>query len=305
MSKRKIEAKAWLKEIGFDDAAVEEMAVKFTAAQLEKIAEGYMRQDDYSRQSNELQTAQQALIDAQTALNAEMADWATIQAQGGQATAQMQRDLEVAQAKVATLTQRVTNIATQAGLDPDKALEGIDVTTKPTTPPPPAAPAIDETKFVSRDDFNRGYGELAQAMLRVPVALLKIGREHTQLFGAPVDEQAIIDEIQTRAATRGNKKSLDPIVIWEELHNVPAKRVEVAAAERQRDIAAAEQRGREAALSEISVPGAHTPTGRHSPIFGGAERKSVLERPQPQGTVNAAAGALRSGKYRQPAAKSA
>lgn len=292
------DAKAFLKnDVGFSD----EQLIGMNAAQLNKLAESVMRQSDYDAAMNagkaELKAEQDKLAAANERLNTEMAEWATVQAQGGQVTAKMQKDLEAAQAKVATLTARVQHVATQAGLDPAKALEGLEGTVEP--PKPPTAPAFDDTKYVSRDDFRQATGELAQAMLRVPVALAKIAREHRTLFSADVDENAIITELQTRAGTRGNTKSLDPITIWEELHNVPAKRTEVAKAAHDAEIAAAEQRGRDAALSSINVPGNHTPTGRHAPVFAASEHKSALQRPQPQQGVAVAAAAFRSGKYRQ------
>lgn len=298
------EAKTFLKsDIGYTD----EQLTGLNADQLKKLAEAVMRQSDYDAAMNagkaELATAQQKLTEANDRLNAEMAEWATIRAQGGDITAKMQKDLEAAQAKVATLTARVTGIATQAGLDPAKALEGLETVVPPPNQPPQNQPP-DLSGYVKTDDFRRGYGELAQAMLRVPAALMRIAREHQQLFGTPLDESSIITEIETRAATPRNQKTLDPIAIWEEKHNVAAKRDEVAKATHDAEIAAAEARGRDAALSSINVPGGHTPSHRHAPIFGG-ERKSAIARPQPQSTTQAAAAALRSGKYRQESTKTA
>ena len=69
-------------------------------------------------------------------------------------------------------------------------------------------------------------------------------------------------------------------------------------------IAAAEARGEERARSAAALPNA-TPAGRHAPVFGSRNdqgqftpRTSALHRPQPGGTVAAAAAAIRSGKYR-------
>lgn len=293
------EAKTFLKdEIGYSDDQLAGM----NAGQLKKFAESVMRQSDYDAAMNagkaELAAEQQKLTDANTALNTEMAEWATLQSQGGQVTAKMQRDLEAAQAKVASLTARVQHVATQAGMDPAKALEGLETVTPPISPTAPAGQQPDLTGYVKAEDFRRGYGELAQAMLHVPSALMTIAHEHQTLFGSAVDTRAIVNEIQSRAGTRGNQKSLDPIAIWEEMHGVPAKRQEVAKAKYNAEISAAEQRGREAALSSAHVPGNHTPTGRHSPVLA-AERKSAVARPQPEGTVNSAAAAFRTGKYRQ------
>jgi hypothetical protein len=307
MAKTKLEAKQWLADVGFDEATITEIAAKFTPAQMEKIAEGTMRQSDYDRVMNEgkaeLARAQADLAAANDRLNTEMAEWATVQAQGGQQTAQMQRDLEKARAQVALLSTRVSTYAQQAGIDPTKALEGLEAA--PTVPPqnqPPQAP--DLTPFARAEDVQKLFGQFGQAMVTLPAELFAIATEHQELTGKPLDTREITREILARAGTKGNTKTTDPRAIWEELHKVPDLRAAKQQAKYDADIAAAEARGRESALSEGSIPGQTTPTGRHSPLFGG-ERKSALQRPQPGQTVAAAASAFRSGKYRQEIKKPA
>lgn len=287
----------WLKEdMGFSDAEVTELTPKFTGDRVAKLEGGYLRQSDYSKQMDALKTSQQQLSEANERLNTEMAEWATVQASGDKITKRMRDDLEAAQLKVTQLTSRVTRIATDAGLDPTKALEGVDVVVKPpdTTTPTP----VDLSGYVKRDDI----GGLANMALTLPAELQSIADEHFDLTGKRLDTRTIVREIQARASTRGNTKSLDPREIWETDHKIPELRATAAQKVHDDEIAAAVERGRQQAVSEYATPGA-TPQGRHAPAFRvndkGEAASSVLKRPQPGQTVNSAVAALRSGKYRQ------
>lgn len=299
MAKTKLEAKTWLKEVGFEDAQVEELAAKFTAAQLEKIAEGYMRQSDYDRQMNdgkaEIEKAQADLAAANDRFNAELADWAKVQAEGKSVTTKMQADLEKAQADVFRLTQTFRRVATEHGIDAEAALKDVNVVTEP--PKPPAAPQVDLTGYAKADQL----GQIANLALTLPAELATLAQEHHDLTGKNLDQKALVAEIQKRATTRGNTKSLEPRQVWEEMHNIPTVRAEAEQKRFDAAIKDAEERGRQRAITESALPGgAVAPgSGKHAPIFG--KRESVLGRPQPGSTVNAAVVALRQGKYRQGA----
>lgn len=300
-----LKAEEWLKEIGFTDDDVETMKATYTPERMVKIAEGYLRQTDYDRTMDEgqaaLTTAQTDLAAANTRLNTEMAEWATVQRDGKEASAKLQTDLETAQARSIELTARVTKLATDAGVDPKTILGEVEpvTTTKDTKP--------DLTGYVKVDDLdaaiNKRLGGLASGILDVPAELYQLGQEHQQLFGAPLDTRPIVAEIKKRAGTASNQESLDPRAVWEELHSVVDKREEVATATHDAEIAAAVERGRTEMASEQALPGSTTVAGRHAAIFGDKDRKSALERPQPLTTVNAAAAALTSGKYRQGSGK--
>lgn len=292
-----LDIKTWLLEEGYDDATATELAPKMAAnaAAVAKIEASIMRQSDYSREKDKLTAAQTALEAANTRLNTEMAEWATVQAEGGQMTAKMQRDIEAAQAKVASLTARVTNIATQAGMDPAKALEGLEVVPQ-QQPQQPSATTFDEAKL--RAELGQQYAGLTELSVTLPAALFNIATEHQQLFGKSLDAEAISREVLTRARTRGNQKSVNPREVWEELHNVSAKREEVSKAKYDADLKAAEERGFARGRSE-ELPGQPMPGQSHSPLFGG-ERKSALQRPQPGGSVARASAAFRAGTYRTP-----
>jgi hypothetical protein len=282
----------WLKEdMAFSDAEIAELAPKLTP-KADALEKGYLRQSDYSKNMDALKKSQTDLSAANDRLTAEMAEWATVQAKNEPITKKMRDDLDAAQLKVTQLTSRVERIATDAGLDPAKALEGIDqVVVKKDEPPP-----VDLSDYVKRGDLTG----LASMSLNLPAELQSIADEHHELTGKRLDTRTIVRELQTRAGTKGNTKTLDPREIWEEQHKIPELRATRDKKVHDDEIAAAENRGREAALSEIAVPGS-TPAGRHAPVFQNREnkpRESVLKRPQPGTTVNAAVGALRSGKYR-------
>ena len=290
------EARTLLKsDVGFSD----EQLAAVTDAQAQKIAEGHMRQADYDRAMNEgksdLDKAQADLRAANDRLNAEIAEWGQVRAGTKASTDKMQADYDKAQQDVLRLQQIVRRVASTAGLDPDKALaDAGDIKIDP-----PKAPNLDG--YVKADDLdsriNQQLGALASGMLDLTPELMQLGFEHQSLFGAPLDPRTVVAELKTRASTKGNQKSLNPREIWEELHGVPAKREETAKAKYDADLAAAREDGRRAALSEQAIPGGSTAPGTRAPIFG-AERKSALQRPQPQQVVRDAAAAFRSGKYR-------
>ena len=76
----------WLKEdMGFSDEQVAVASPLFTA-KADVLEKGYLRQADYSRQMNELNAKikvdSDALATAQTNLDAQIAEWATLQAGG-------------------------------------------------------------------------------------------------------------------------------------------------------------------------------------------------------------------------------
>jgi len=276
----------------------DEQISAYSAGQLHAIGEGYMRQSDYDAAMNtgkaELAKAQTDLETANQRVLAEMAEWAEIKRKDGVVTQKMRDDLDAAQARVLALQQRVTRIATDAGLDPAKALEGIDQT--PPPPPKPAAP--DLTGVVKTEEFNQQFGTLANMALTLPAELDALRDEHQELFGKRLDTRTVIKELQTRANTRGNQKTLDPRAIWEELNGVAARREAVTAENQAKRDAQMREEGRVAALSEATVPGSVTSPGRHSVVFGEKARESALKRPQPGQTTNAAAAAFRTGKYR-------
>src|SRR5262245_35290473 len=205
------DTKAFLTEAGFTEAEIAELGPKFTDTHSKKLEGMVLRQPDYSRQMNELGKAKTDLNAANERLTAEIAEWASQQAKTGETSAKQQKALADAEQKALKAEQALRSLATQAGLDPEQVLAGIT----PVAPPKaPEAQQPDLSGYVKTTDL----GQTLRSMMHLPAVLMTLANEHQQLFGAPLDTQAVIAELETRAATRGNTKSLDPKTIWEELH---------------------------------------------------------------------------------------
>jgi hypothetical protein len=309
MPKTKLEIKKWLMEdMGFSEQGItDQKLVEAFTPRLDKLEGAVMRQQDYDRVMNEhkvaIKTQQDELQAAQTRLDAEVAEWATVQANNGKITEKMRTDFEAAQADVLKLQQVLQRTATATGLNYDDLVKGIEVKTPVAAPPPVAA--VDTSKFVSVDQ----YQALSRMALQVPAQLDRIQREHFELTGEYINPEELTAEVMTRAGDKHNKKSLELRDIWEEKYSIPEKRTAKAKEAHDAEISAAEQRGREAAMSEASLPGGAPPgVGHHSPVFK-ATHTPALQRPQAGLPNQSAVSALRTGKYRQappagaPAAK--
>jgi hypothetical protein len=192
----------------------------------------------------------------------------------------------------------MTRLAEEAGLDPKKALEGIDQTPPPKKDEPPP---IDTSKFVGVDQLGHVSSYLFGLIAELPM----LAQEHFELTGERLDTRALRAEIEKRSKDKG--ANLDPRTLWEETYAIPQKRVEKAKKEREAEISAAEERGYKKALTESSLP-VPPSMGKNSPLLrtpDGKPRESILKRPQPEGAVHRAVAALETGKYREPQTKTA
>jgi len=291
--------KKWLVEdlgLSGDALAAVETAL---APKADVIGGGFLRQSDYSTKMNELTAAKGNYAAMEQRLNAEMAEWSQLTAaQKAEATAQ-RTALEATQAEALKLRQKLQAVATDAGLDATKILAEVTTAPATTTKEPPVTQPFDTSKFVGVDQLQ-AVGAMA---LSLPAELLAIAEDHKDLFGARMDPRAIITELQARANTKGNQKSLDPRVIWEELHGVPAKRAEVETQRFNTAIAEAEARGAATARSEAALP-IGGPAGKHAVVFQHAKSPtgaSILQRPGAGPGHDSAVTAFTSGKYRKTA----
>ena len=118
---------ALLKDLGA--TGEEETTLRAALGKPERLSvleKNQLRQSDYSKHQNALKKSQDDLQAAQQRLDAEVVAWAEMRAKGETESAAQQEAREKAEQKVLVLTQRVQRIATDAGLDPAKALEGIE-----------------------------------------------------------------------------------------------------------------------------------------------------------------------------------
>ena len=291
----------WLKEdMKFSDAEVAEMLPRFTPERLTQLERGYVAASDrdaLTQAQTALAAKQTELTAASDRLNAELAEWASLEATDKTATQAMRDNLHKAEREVLRLNQAVTTLAEKAGVDPKTVIAEAAVVVKPEL----KVPAIDETKFVRADRFD----PLIQFTVDLPAQLLYIAQQHQELTGKALDTRPIVAEIKRRGGQKGaTAEQLDPIKVWEELHGIPALRQTRDDNTRAAEIKSAEDRGYERARTEAAVPGVH-PAGKHAVVFQQrqndgkfSQRTSVLKRPQPETSVRSAAAALASGKYR-------
>jgi len=282
------DTRAWLKDLGFNDLEIVDLEPKFhpRASDLEKHQ---LRQSDYSRFVNEYKAKNDQLAQEYKAKNdqltQEMADWASVQATTAAEQQQKQAALDALEQEKLKLTQAVTRLAEQAGVDPKTVLGGELPPPKPKDEPKPFDPA----------PVYGAIGGVTEFLLGLMGSMPAMADEHYRLTGERLDSRKIVEEVKARAA---KKEAVDPVAIWEGLYDIPAKREAARQKAHDDEIKAAEQRGREAARSEAAIPGTQAP-GIHAPIFLG-ERKSAMARPQPGRNTAQFAQALASGKYRTP-----
>ena len=131
----------WLKDLGFTETEILDLEPKFhpRAQDLEKHQ---LRQSDYSRFVNEYKAKNDQLAADYKAKNdqltQEMADWASVQATTAAEQQQKQAALDSLEQEKLRLTQAVTRLAEQAGVDPKTVLTGDPVPPKKEDPKPSA-----------------------------------------------------------------------------------------------------------------------------------------------------------------------
>ena len=280
------DTRAWLKDLGFTETEILDLEPRFVS-RADTLEKHQLRQADYSRFVNEYKTKNDTLAaDYKTKndqLTQEMADWASVQATTANEQQQKQTALDSLEQDKLKLTQAVTRLAEQAGVDPKTVLGGELPPPKPKDEPKPFDPA----------PVYGAIGGVTDFLLGMMGSMPAMAAEHYKLFNESLDTRKIVEEVKARAA---KKEAVDPVQIWETLYDIPAKREAARVKTHDDEIKAAEQRGREAARSEAAIPGTQAP-GIHAPIFHGHE--SALKRPQPGGNTAKFAQALASGKYRQ------
>jgi hypothetical protein len=107
-----------------------------------------------------------------------------------------------------------------------------DETPAPKAGEQPRAPGSPDPNAVTRADLDQFSSRQSNTIL----ALQDLNAEHFALFGAPLgNTQELVDEVN-RQRTLGNK-SFSLKQAWEAKHNVAAKRQEVAAAAKAKEVA--------------------------------------------------------------------
>lgn len=293
-----LDIKKFLGELGFTPDKVEEMAPKFESGHVSALEARYA-DPAKAKKLAELESLEQQLNDRNNQLNLELSEWATLTASEKEAAGKLRADLEASQQEVLRLNQAVTRVATQAGIDPTTVL--------PKASEAPAPKKESEMPNFNPNDYARAsdFQAISNFMLDLPSKLLRASREHHALTGEDLDTDAIVAEVRKLANQKG--ADVDPIKIWERMHDIPAKRKARDDERRTGEIRDAETRGYERARTEQALTPTATP-GKRSPVLVRRNdsgqflpRESALKRPQPETAVRSAAAAFSTGKYRQKA----
>lgn len=252
------------------------------------IGKGYLRQSDYSREMDKINTLRSELDTNNEKLNADLAEFATMTAgEQGEATKLRER-IESAETKAFQLTQKITRYAETNGLDVKEVLGDVEPAKKVDPPV-----AFDDKAL--RGELRTQIGGVASYLLDLNASIDDIADEHQRLTGQRFNRKEFIAGIKADIAA-GKTENIDPVRRWEAAHNIPTLRSEAATKQREAERAADREEGRMAGLSERALPGEGRP-GENSPVFkmGG---ESKLQRPQPSTRLQGAVSALATGRYR-------
>lgn len=290
-----LDVNAWLKEIGFTDDKIATLA-PVLGERVSEIEKAVLRQSDYSREMNRLQTLQTQLDTNNEKLNADLAEFASMTTDEQKHAKELRDAIEVAEDKAFKLTQKITRYATENGIDPKTVLGDVD----PAKPPAAKEPAAFDPGPL-REQINQSIGGVASYMLDLQAELPSIAAEHKRLTGEDFDTKKFVAGIKADIAAK-KTDNLDPVKRWEAAFGIGEKRVAAATAQREFEIKNAREEGRLAAMSEAALPGGHVPQGHESPVFktSNVAKGSVLKRDQPSQRLNGAVSALATGKYRSP-----
>lgn len=292
------DVKQWLADLKFTAEEVTALTPQFEAkaADLEK---GQLRLADYTRFAGENNQLAADLKAKDAQLTSEMSEWAALKNKDTEEASTLRTQLETTRTEAFELRERLTNLATEQGLDPDKVVPKPRGTGEPPVKDKKEPVAFDPTPLQNQ------IGGITSYLLTLNAELPAIVQEHYELTGERFDTRAFVAGIQDDIK-KNKTDNLDPRARWEKQFEIPAKRTTKDTEKRTAELTAAETRGYEKARSEATLPGQHAP-GHHAPVFtkisaDGTGSKSKIERPQPGRTTRGFAESLRSGKYRTPMA---
>lgn len=292
MAKTDLDLKAWLADLGFTKEEAEDLAPKFEGRR-DKLAEMQMRQSDYDRRMNEgkseLAKTRDQLAAQEAKLNADMAEWAELTASEQAKAGDLRQAIDAREAKIFDLTQKLTRLAEDHGVDP-KTVLGEEPPKEPAKPKEPAT--------VDLKPIEATISGVADYLLTLNAELPAIAEEHFRLTGQRLDTRAFVAGI--KADLKANKTAnLDPVKRWETQYEIPAKRQAAADAAIEERIVKARAEERAAVLSEQRLPDSGVGRGTSAPVFKTGESK--IQRPQPSQKGAGALAALTSHKYAKSA----
>lgn len=206
----------------------------------DELDKGYMRQADYSRQTQELKTRKEQLE----------ANWE----KANQEYVAMQQEVkDLAADKTATQAEKLA--AEQKLKDAEEKLA--------------KAGSVDTSKFMSKEDFDAERRKFAAGQTAYFGDVLEIADEHQELFGKRIKTKEFMQE----AIASGKP----PRAFWEEKYGVQAKRDEIAKAASEKLVSEAEKRGYDKRLAEEANPNLRSPDASKNPFFEGTQDGKSLQ----------------------------
>lgn len=226
------ELKTLLDEFGFTAEERTQAEVLFTPRQ-DKAKKLFMAQANYSREMDKLKKNENAL-------NAEFTRIAEYEASLGKAIG-VEDVNQVAPRLNSLIVEHRDAVARATALEVELRKQANDFGFTPTIPVAGTGGGagggrqdIDTSRFLTKDALNV---ELQDYPL-LPAALHDLGVKHQKLFGVPLEDTSELTVLAMQSA-REAAKYKDPSrqrsveQIWEEKFNVPAKRAEVAAVNKE------------------------------------------------------------------------
>lgn len=195
-----------------------------------ELEAGYLRQQDYTRKTQELSTRRQTLETEWNAANTEYQ--------------RMLKENEDMQASL-TSTQQEKNAAAEKLAAAEKKLQ--------------ETPAIDPSKYITPEQHKADMQKLAGGFNAYTGQVLKVMNRHRKLYGEELDPE----ELMKGAATAGKA----PSEYWAETYKVAEKEKEIADAAKAKELSEAEQKGYQKRLSEEANPSTRTLKPSEIPFY--------------------------------------
>lgn len=217
-----------------------EVALSEVGEFADELDKGYMRQEDFSKKSNELAERRAKLEE----------NWETANAQYKELLAeneQIRNDVDSTRAEKEEAARKLK--------EAEEKLK--------------ATPQIDPAKFLTNEDFEKKQRETAVAQTAYFSDVLDIAEDHQELFGKRLKPRELIKEAIAAGKT--------PVEYWEEKYKVPEKRAELAATEEKRKSDEAEKRGYEKRLAEEANPNTRTFDSSKNPFYETAKEGKSLQ----------------------------
>jgi hypothetical protein len=230
---------------------------------LKALEDGQLRQSDYDRMMNKLKTDHKTAMDGVVGLQTELTGWRT------EAQAKLDKAMGDLQARDTTIAQyqaRVTQIATDYGLDLNTLMPAAAATPNPPASlAQPASPNPAATEGFRK--FQEDFDKAKQIFPLLPAELHDLSVEHQELYGKPLSKSL---ELVSTALKEGRSVR----DVWAEQYKVEDRRKEIALETEKKHDAEIRADERNKVLSEASVP-TFRPDAPRSPIFSAIPQKTA------------------------------